>query len=87
MDLPLPIAVKTPSEEHLFSRLFLDHPHSVGEGYWEHQRHAFAFAATLVYAAAACLLHSLVPVLCVRTGSRTVARLYDRMVVSRRQQI
>jgi hypothetical protein len=60
--------------------LFLDHPTSIGEGYWQHQRQAFRFGVTLVGAGCACLLHALVPAFCVRTGSRTVADLHQIMV-------
>jgi hypothetical protein len=65
------------------NRLFLDHPRSVGESYLEHQRHAFGFGMTLLGAALACLVHAMVPALFVRTGSETVTRLHDRMVVHR----
>ena len=67
----------------MFTRLFLDHPRSVGESYLEHQRHAFGFGISLLGAALACLVHSLVPGLFVRTGSEAITRLHDRMVVNR----
>jgi len=67
----------------MFTRLFLEHPHSVGEGYWEHQRNAWSFSAALLVSGVACLIHGLVPAVFVRTGSSTVARLYDCMVVNR----
>jgi hypothetical protein len=67
----------------VFTRMFLDHPRSVGESYLEHQRHAFGFGISLLGAALACLVHALVPGLFVRTGSDTIARLHDRMIVHR----
>lgn len=67
----------------VFTRLFLDHPRSVGESYLEHQRHAFGFGISLLGAALACLVHALIPALFVRTGSSTVARLHDRMILHR----
>lgn len=67
----------------MFTRLFLEHPRSVGESYLEHQRHAFAFGVSLLGAALACLVHALVPGLFVRTGSQAITRLHDRMVVNR----
>jgi hypothetical protein len=67
----------------VFNRLFLDHPRSVGESYLEHQRRAFGFALALLAAALACLVHALVPGLFVRTGSESIRRLHDRMVVNR----
>lgn len=69
----------------MFSRLFLDHPRSMGESYFEHQRVAFAFALQLLVAALACAVHALIPGLCVSTGSRAVAELNERLVVNRRR--
>ena len=69
----------------MFNRLFLDHPRSMGESYFEHQRVAFAFAMELLRAALACAVHALIPGLCVSTGSRAVADLNDRLVVNRRR--
>jgi hypothetical protein len=63
--------------------LFTEHPEAVGETYFEHQRCAFAFGATMLAAGAACLLHGLVPALFRTTGSSTVKRLHERMVVNR----
>ena len=67
----------------MFRRWFLDHPSSVGEGYFEHQRMAFSFSNALFMAAIACFIHGLVPGLFKRTASGMVARLHDRMVVHR----
>jgi len=68
----------------VFTRLFLDHPRSVGESYLEHQRHAFGFGISLLAAALACLVHALIPGLFVRTGSDAITRLHERMVAHRR---
>jgi Family of unknown function (DUF6356) len=67
----------------MFNRLFLDHPRSVGESYFGHQRQAMAFGARMFVGAIACFLHGIVPAAFTQTGSRTVSRLYDRMVVNR----
>lgn len=67
----------------MFTRLFLQHPHSVGESYLEHQRRALGFGFSLLAAALACFVHALVPGLFVRTGSNAITRLHDRMVVNR----
>jgi hypothetical protein len=64
----------------MFQRLFLDHPRSLGESYWRHQRAALSFAALLLAAGLACLVHAVVPGLFTRTGSRTIDRLYRRML-------
>ena len=67
----------------MFNWLFLDHPRSVGESYFGHQRQAMAFGARMFAGAIACFLHGIVPAAFTQTGSRTVSRLYDRMVVNR----
>lgn len=71
----------------MLNRLFLEHPHSVGESYFEHLRNAFAFAASMFVAAVACFVHGIVPAVFLHTGSRTVSRLYDRMVVNRTRHL
>jgi len=67
----------------MLRRWFLDHPRSVGESYFGHQRAAFGFAFRLFGAACACFIHGLVPKFFERTGSRTVAALHDDMIVHR----
>ena len=68
----------------MFARLFVAHPQSVGESYFEHQRVAFSFAAVLLFAGCACLLHAFIPGLCERTASKRIEALYSRMVANRR---
>jgi hypothetical protein len=69
----------------MLGRWFLDHPRSVNESYLEHQTHALRFSGSLLMAAGACFIHALVPGLFVRTGSRTIERLHDEMVVHRKR--
>lgn len=69
----------------MFQRWFLDHPRSVGESYFEHQRLAFGFSIVLFMAAVVCLIHGLVPGLFKRTASGMLAHLHDRMVTHRLQ--
>jgi hypothetical protein len=65
-------------------RAFTEHPASVGECYSEHLFRAVYFGTRMVLAGAACLVHGVLPFLFVRTGSRAIAELNDRMVVNRR---
>ena len=65
-------------------RAFTEHPASVGESYGEHLFRAVNFGTRMVFAGLACLLHGVLPFLFVRTGSRAIAELNDRMVVNRR---
>ena len=62
---------------------FLEHPRSVGETYFEHQRKAFGFSVKLIGAACACFVHGLIPKLFERTGSETIAVLHRSMVIER----
>lgn len=62
---------------------FTQHPAEVGESYWQHQRMALGFAVELFAAGFAALVHALLPFLFVKTGSRAITRLHDRMVVNR----
>jgi hypothetical protein len=65
-------------------RAFTEHPASVGESYTEHLFRAMYFGMRMVFAGVACLLHGVLPFLFVRTGSRAIADLNDRMVLNRR---
>lgn len=62
---------------------FTEHPASVGETYTEHMAMAASFGAAMLVAGIACLVHAVLPFLFIRTGSRTITALYDRMVVHR----
>lgn len=68
-------------------RAFTEHPASVGESYGEHLFRAVYFGTRMVFAGLACLLHGVLPFLFVRTGSRAIAELNDRMVVNRRMSL
>jgi hypothetical protein len=68
----------------MFKRLFLDHPRSVGETYFEHQRNALGYAVSMLAGGIACLLHSLIPGMFATTGSRMVRKLYDQMLLNRK---
>lgn len=62
----------------MISRLFLAHPSSVDETYFEHMAFAGWFASKLLMAAFAAGIHALVPGCCEKTASTIVAQLYER---------
>ncbi|MGH1577124.1 DUF6356 family protein [Planktotalea sp.] len=62
----------------MLDRLFMDHPRSVDESYFEHLAFAMKFSALLALAAGAALIHAIVPALCEKTASGIVADLYAR---------
>ena len=65
-------------------RAFTEHPASVGETYTEHLVRAVCFGTRMVLAGLACLAHGILPFLFVRTGSRAIAELNERMIADRR---
>jgi Family of unknown function (DUF6356) len=67
----------------MLKRLFTEHPATVDETYGEHFLVASGFAWQLFAASLACFLHAFLPCLCVKTGSRKVGELYQRMVTNR----
>ena len=64
---------------------FTKHPHSVDETYGEHFKVATSFGSAMILGGLACMVHAVLPFFCTTTGSSTVRRLYERMVVSRRK--
>lgn len=56
----------------MLRELFLKHPEAIGETYPEHAAHAIRIGLSLIGAGFACLVHAIVPGLCIRTASRTV---------------
>ena len=65
---------------------FTKHPNDVGETYGEHFVVATSFGAAMILGGLACLVHGVLPFLCTSTGSQTIKRLHERMVVSRRRK-
>ena len=61
-----------------FAALFTAHPASVDESYLEHMRFAAGFSGKLALAAAAALVHALLPFLFEKTASTIVRGLYAR---------
>lgn len=62
----------------MFRRIFLDHPASVDESYFEHFFFALRFSGMLFLAAGAALVHALIPCFFEKTASRITAKLYAK---------
>lgn len=67
----------------MFSKIFTDHPASVGETYFEHMKVAGSFGAAMFLGSLACFVHALLPNLFKTTGSDKVRALHHRMVTHR----
>ena len=62
----------------MFKKIFLSHPSSVDETYFEHARFAASFAIMLFAAAFAATIHAVIPCLFEKTASRLIAKMYAR---------
>jgi len=72
------------SRQPFLDRVFLEHPRSLSENYWEHQQRALGFGMAMIAGGIACVIHALVPALFERTASTTVLRLHERMRATHR---
>lgn len=62
----------------MFRRIFIEHPESVDESYFEHMAFALKFAGLLTLAAGAALIHAFIPAACEKTASKIIGKLYAR---------
>ena len=72
----------TPRATGALAKVFLDHPHAMGESYWQHQHRAMHFGTAMITAGAACLIHALIPAFFVRTASSRIQSLHDEMTAT-----
>ncbi len=61
------------------TRLFSEHPASVGESYFGHLLQASSFGLRMMFAGLACVLHGLLPFLFVSTGSDAIRSLNEEL--------
>ena len=63
----------------LIDRLFLAHPRSAGQGYFEHLRFAWSFGATMAIGTVAALVHGVFPFVCQTAAGDRVRALHARL--------
>ena len=80
----VPVSSATSSHWAILDRTFLEHPRSLGEGYWQHQQRALGFGTQMIAGGIACLVHAAIPALFERTASTTIIRLIERMRATHR---
>ena len=56
-------------------RLFLEHPHEAGEGYFEHLKFTLKYGWEIIATGFALIAHGLVPATHTTTASKRIARL------------
>ena len=70
----------------MLARLFVEHPRSVGEGYFEHMRASLSVGIKLATAAGACVIHAVVPGLYKTTASTAILELHSHVAPRRFDQ-
>ena len=58
---------------------FTEHPHSVGETYFEHMKKALKYSFVLYYAFIVVMIHAFYPFLFTTNGSDTIAKLHKEL--------
>ena len=72
-------ASHTTTSKSLIAAVFLDHPATVNETYFQHMRFALGFSFWLVVAGMAALAHAVIPAVCETTASGILRRLVAKM--------
>jgi len=62
----------------MISKVFLEHPRSVDESYFEHMAFAGRFSLKLFAAAFCALIHAFIPAAFEKTASRMIAEMYAK---------
>lgn len=60
----------------MYKKLFINHPQSVKETYFEHAQFALRFSSLLFLAAFTALIHAIIPAFFEKTASSIIAGLY-----------
>lgn len=55
--------------------VFTEHPHSIGESYFQHFRFATCFGMKMIVGGFACLLHAIFPFIFKKTGSDLLLKM------------
>lgn len=63
----------------MMNKIFMQHPATVDETYFEHMRFAGWFAMTLFGAGCAALIHSIIPCLFEKTAGNLINQMHERM--------
>ncbi|VVC77038.1 hypothetical protein AQUSIP_23650 [Aquicella siphonis] len=50
--------------------IFTEHPHSIGESYFQHMKFATLFGIKMITGGLACIIHAVLPFLFQKTGSK-----------------
>jgi hypothetical protein len=70
----------------VFTRIFTNHPESIGETYTEHLLFASLNGLKLMFAGLACIIHSIFPFVFVYTASRTMQNVNEKMAARKKEK-
>lgn len=71
---------------NVWRRLFIEHPASVNETYWQHFGSAMSFGLRMAWGGIVCMIHAILPAVYCTKASGIIGELHDRMIVNRRRQ-
>jgi hypothetical protein len=60
--------------------IFTDHPHSIGESYFQHFCFALKFGSQMVIGGLACIMHAVFPFMFKKTGSDYLIKMTDDFI-------
>lgn len=60
--------------------VFTEHPHSIGESYFQHLFFALKFGSTMVLGGLACIVHAIFPFCCKKTGSNFLLKMTNDFI-------
>ena len=60
--------------------LFTQHPHSMGESYFQHFKFAFLFGMSFILGGLACLIHAFFPCFFQQTGSNFLIKMLHHFI-------
>ena len=60
--------------------IFTEHPHRVGETYFQHLRFALIFGMQMIMGGLACLIHAIFPFLFQKTGSNFLLKMASKLI-------
>ena len=64
-------------------KMFIEHPETVGETYFQHLHSASYFGVRMLVGAFCCFVHALLPFMFEKNASKIIIGLHDRMVANR----
>lgn len=60
--------------------IFTEHPHSIGETYFQHMKFACLFGMKMLLGGLACIIHAFLPFLFQKTGSKLLLDMTSHFV-------